>query len=602
MSSFAQDQDWLRARLTAVQRILDDMGPDFSGLSARLRQLHGRLEEGLFRLAVLGQFKRGKSSLLNALLGEALLPTGVLPLTAIPTVLRPGPERRVRVTLHDGRGEDYRGSAETLAEVLRRYVTEEGNPANRLGVTEVAVEHPAALLGQGVEIIDTPGIGSTLPHNTRTAREVLPVCDGALVVLSPDPPITEVEVQFLRAVKDSAARVVFVLTKVDTLAAPECPQVLDFLRQVLHEQAGFSLHERVFLVSARHAFEARGPSGAGSSSESGLVALEAYLTDFLITDKRAALQDAIRAKASRLVGEALFTLDLERKAIELPRQELERRSERFDAHLATLDRERVYFADRLAGDWRRMLDDLDRQSEAVALQAREALEACVEKVRADAGPGVFGTGPEGRIGKAVSEEIDRVFGRAARDLAAAVTARFKTIQDIHCHEIETLLERVRRTAADLFEVPDPGRVGLDRTEAVREPRVIHHRWVTSFTEEAVSWVVKLMPFRWRARLFRKRVQEDIGYLVARNVEELRWATRQNLEEAFRIFQDQMESQLDATTHAIRLAVQAALEHQAQRESRPGPALRRVEDFRQRLTDILAALSPPGSPTPPLSPL
>jgi predicted GTPase len=595
-------QEWLQDRLAELQRILHDMGPDFSGFAATAEELRGRLNEGRFRLAVLGQFKRGKSSLLNALLGEPLLPTGVLPLTSVPTMLRYGPERQVRVALRNGRREDIGGSLNDLARALIKYVTEQANPANRLGVTHVEVDHPAALLAKGVEIIDTPGIGSTAVHNTRTAREMLPVCDGALFVLSPDPPITDVEVQFLRAVHEAAARVIFVLTKADMLTPAERPELLTFLQKVLHDEAGFSDQERIFLVSARRALEAHAQGNEPALAQSGLGELESFLVEFLSTDKRAALRQATRIKAARLVRDSLFTLDLQRKAIELPRQELERRSERFDAHLATLDRERVYFADRLAGDRRRMLDDLDRQSEAVALQAREALEARVEKVRAASGPGAFGTGREGRIGKALSEEVDRVFGRAARDLSAAVTARFKTIQDIHCHEIETLLERVRRTAADLFEVPDPGRVGLDRTEGVREPRVIHHRWVTSFTEEAASWVVKWMPVRLRTRLLQKRLQEDIEYLVARNVEELRWATRQNLEETFRGFQARMEAQLDATTHAIRLSVQVALEHQAQRESRLAPASDHLADFRERLMKLLTALSPAASSVPPIGPV
>ena len=160
----------LHASLASVQRVFDEMGADFSGFRARAGELSDRLKQGHFRLAVVGQFKRGKSSLLNALLGEPLLPTGILPLTAIPTALRYGDRRCVCITMLDGQRDECSGSTDEIASFLVRYVTEPENPENRLGVAEVTIEHPAALLAHGVEILDTPGIGSTLLHNTRTAK------------------------------------------------------------------------------------------------------------------------------------------------------------------------------------------------------------------------------------------------------------------------------------------------------------------------------------------------------------------------------------------------------------------------------------------------
>lgn len=602
MAPPTRTQEWLKDRLAELQQILHGMGPDFSGFAATAEELHDRLDEGRFRLAVLGQFKRGKSSLLNALLGEALLPTGVLPLTAIPTILRYGPERQARVTGRNGQCETHIGPTEFLTQVLTRYVTERENPGNYLGVSHVEVEHPAGLLTKGVEIIDTPGIGSTILQNTRTAREVLPICDGALFVFSPDPPITEAEVHYLRAVKDAAARLIFVLTKADLLSPTERTEILTFLRQVLHEQAGFSTHERIFLVSARQAFEARRTGEGALWAQSGMGELETCLAEFLVTEKRVALQDAIRSKGARLIREALFTLDLKRKVIELPCQELERRSERFEAQLAKMNLERVYFHDRLAGDRRRLLQELDQQAEALAVQAREALDTCAHKARVGIGQGVGARGLERLIRTALSDEVDLVFGRAAKDLLAEATTRFQSIQDTHCREMETLIERVRRTAADLFEVPCLEGVALDRLETIREPRVVPHRWVTSFTEEAASWINRLLPPGLRMKRLERWLREDIDYLVARNVEELRWATRQNLEEAFRTFQGRMETQLEAVINVIRSSVRAALEHQTGRESQLMPELNRLEGFRQRLAQLLAVLSPRESPASHGSPL
>ncbi len=572
------------------------MGSNFSGSAAATNQLCQRLDEGRFRLAVLGQFKRGKSTLLNALIHEPLLPTGVLPLTAIPTTLHYGPARHIRITFRNGRTEHFDGSLETVPHVLKRHVTEEDNAANRLGVLQVQVAHPATILANGVEIIDTPGIGSTLLHNTRTARETLPVCDGALFVLSPDPPITEVEVQFLKAVHEAATRVIFVLTKADTLMPSDREALLTFLQKILRDEAGFSGQVPIFLVSARQALEAGATGASPLLRASGIAALETYLADFLLTDKQTALQEAIRTKAARVIGEVLFAVDFERKVIELPREDLERRSERFDVHLQKMEREQVYFRDRLAGDQHRLLEDLDRLAEALVEPATKALSARAERARDEAESHTAGTELKRRIHASLTEEVDDIFGRAAKDMWATVAHMFHTLQDTHCRDVEILIDRVRRTAADLFEVPCLEGVALDRLEAIREPRVIGQRLVTSFIEEAGTWLTRILPRRWQARRFERRLHETIEYLVARNVEELRWATRQTLEETLRIFQGRMDTQLEAVIGDIRTAVRSALDRQALREAVRTPELQRLEGFRQRLEHLLAELSLPGKPT------
>jgi GTPase Era involved in 16S rRNA processing len=568
----------LAGTLLDLQQVLAAMGANFAGLNARTEELRHRLDEGAFRLAVLGQFKRGKSSLLNALLGEPLLPTGVLPVTAIPTILRCGPERRARVSFLDGRCEDHSAPLEVLAKVLTHYVTEGENPANRLGVTKVEVEHPAGLLAKGVEIIDTPGIGSTVPHNTQAARDMLPVCDAALFVLSPDPPITEVEVQFLRAVKDAVARVLFVLTKADLLSPTERHEMIGFVQRVLQEQAGFSGRERIFPVSAHQGVQAHSTGSAEAWSQSNLGELEQYLTGFLLTEKADALHDAIRAKGGRVIREALFALELQRKAIELPHQELERRHHRFEAQLAKFDRERVYFRDRLAGDRQRLLEELDGLAEDLAQRAREALTGRLRR-------------PGGEAHAALSAEVERFFGRVETEMPATVAARFHAVQTLHCQEVETLIEQIRRTAADLFEVPCLEGVALEGWEMLKEARIFRQRWITSFTEEAASLMTGLLPRALRAKRLERRLRQDIEYLVARNVEELRWATRQNLEDAIRGFQARMDAQIESTIAIIRSAVDAAMAHQGQRASQMAPELQRLEGHRQRLAQLAGKLSP-----------
>src|SRR4029453_11492500 len=151
----------------------------------------GRLQSPRLGVAVVGEFKRGKSSLLNALVGREVLPVGVLPLTAVPTVLEQGEEGLV-VEYTDGHQEQHR------LDQVARFVTEDANPGNRLGVARVTARLHTRLLDAGVRLVDTPGVGSVHEHNTRSTDTYLPSLDAAVLVVSADPPISGGEGAFLK--------------------------------------------------------------------------------------------------------------------------------------------------------------------------------------------------------------------------------------------------------------------------------------------------------------------------------------------------------------------------------------------------------------------
>lgn len=145
-----------------------------------LDALRARLREQRLHLAVLGQFKRGKSTLINALPGAPVLPSAAVPVTAVPTFIAWAPEPYLRVVYQNDRTADVFATTavEVLRERFRQFVTEQGNPENRRGTARVELYYPADILREGVVLIDTPGIGSTLQHNTDAALEALPECDG----------------------------------------------------------------------------------------------------------------------------------------------------------------------------------------------------------------------------------------------------------------------------------------------------------------------------------------------------------------------------------------------------------------------------------------
>jgi len=142
-----------------------------------------RIAEGRFFVACVGQFKRGKSTLLNALIGEPILPSGVIPVTAVPTILRFGERRRARVRLRSG------GWADIGVGDIEEYVSEARNPENRKEVAALEVFVPSLLLREGMCFVDTPGLGSVFAGNTAATHAFLPHIDAAIVVIGTDPPI-----------------------------------------------------------------------------------------------------------------------------------------------------------------------------------------------------------------------------------------------------------------------------------------------------------------------------------------------------------------------------------------------------------------------------
>jgi predicted GTPase len=178
--------------------------PDTCRVSVTIiEEVRKRLAHGRLHLAVLGQFNRGKSTFINALVGLNVLPTSVLPLQSVPTLISWGPH--LKCVLRFLNGKPYlivQKSNEDISATLTAYVAEEHNPKNQLCVKEVEVQCPSELLENGTVLIDTPGFGSTYLHNTRTALETIVECDAALFLISADPPLTQMEVEFLRQVQN----------------------------------------------------------------------------------------------------------------------------------------------------------------------------------------------------------------------------------------------------------------------------------------------------------------------------------------------------------------------------------------------------------------
>ena len=272
---------------------------------------------GLY-VAVIGEFKRGKTTLINALLGTDLLPTGVLPVTAVPALVRFGARPRATLRLLNGAEEDIDIDA------LRGFLTEQENPANHKGVREAIIEYPAPVLQSGLVLVDTPGTGSVHRHNTQAAVDFLPRVDVALLVLTVDAPLSDAETRLLEEVASTAARIAICLNKVDRLTPDETRAALDFVRPRVAALCGTS-DISVFAISAR-----------AGGSDSGMAALTAWLqSDVADASNTLATERGARV-ANTMLSLVDATLDLEAAAAAKPAQDAETARAAFAAAQAAL--------------------------------------------------------------------------------------------------------------------------------------------------------------------------------------------------------------------------------------------------------------------------
>jgi GTP-binding protein EngB required for normal cell division len=190
-------------------------------------QLHAR--NGV-DVAVFGRFKAGKSSFLNHLTGRAVLPIGVVPLTAVITRLRYGESDRAEVRFLNGATQ-----AIPLADIAR-YVGENENPNNQKQVASVEVELPALKSLAPMQLVDTPGLGSAFVHNTQAAMNWLPNVGAALVAVSADAPLSERDLALLEELRTHTPRIVLLLTKADLLTEPQRVEVRDFVTAQLRSK------------------------------------------------------------------------------------------------------------------------------------------------------------------------------------------------------------------------------------------------------------------------------------------------------------------------------------------------------------------------------
>ena len=199
----------------ALQLVRDAGHPAITNL---LESAQARLARQEVLVAVLGEFKQGKSSLINGLLGETVLTVDDDLATAVPAILRFG---RVRSLRARRRSEDGPVSEELPFDALLEVGSERGAAVSRAGIEALEIQLPNRFLEHGLVLVDTPGFGSLRDGYDDLTLAALRTADGALFVTDASAPLSSAEAAFLARALSAATSVILVVTKSDLYAETE---------------------------------------------------------------------------------------------------------------------------------------------------------------------------------------------------------------------------------------------------------------------------------------------------------------------------------------------------------------------------------------------
>jgi GTP-binding protein EngB required for normal cell division len=528
----------------AVEHALADARGLLSGERAsQVDTLAERWRQRLFVILIAGEFKRGKSTLLNALAGIDLLPTGVLPVTTVPTRVTSGPTAAARVRFRDGALREIR------LDEIRDYVDESRNPGNRLGVGTVEVELSLGL-PPGVVLVDVPGLGSSHRHNTEAALAARPEADAALVVASVDPPIGQAELGLLERLCRHAARVDIVLNKVDYFDEAGRRTAEAFAREVL-VRSGLD-DVVVWPVSARRGLAARLAGDDVGWRGSGMKTLAESLERFLVEGREWTLARSLARKAGRLVEQELALVEVSIAASQRTADELHALIEAFSARCETAERDTAEavlvfrrrfdallggYAERAADDWTPARSALVRRVEEVRQHAGRRARSAVWKELLEAGQAAADEFLETFL-PPESDRLHSGYQRLRREVSNAAAAS---------------AEEVWRRAAELLSIHPP-RVDPPAMPPVPRPAGLQLEPLRLMLEDAVA---ALLPRGMAPRRLAQRALSEADDRYGQAVEQTRESFARAYEADFRSLLEFFERAAAETAAAVETALRNA---------------------------------------------
>ena len=278
-----------------------------SDLAQRTSAAAARLRRPNTVVCVVGEFKQGKSSLINALLGQELCPVDDDLATSAITLIRFGEEMGAVVRRKDG---DKDVAEAVPVDSIKDWVSEIGNPGNAKRVERVEITSTSTLLKQGLVVVDTPGMGGLGAGHAAATLGFLPFADGLVFVSDASSELSAPEIAFLKQARELCPTVLFALTKIDLYAAWE--KILELDRRHL---ADAKIDVPVVPLSSSLRFEALRRRDRDLNARSRVPEVIARLNDDVVQPAKAGAANRAASEASGVIEQVRTGLQTERSLL-----------------------------------------------------------------------------------------------------------------------------------------------------------------------------------------------------------------------------------------------------------------------------------------------
>lgn len=366
LEAFFERSAEVKKALSALSDVAEKVGA--KSLRERVeRDLVKKLEEDRFHLVVVGEFNHGKSSFVNALLGETALAVGVTPTTAAIHHLRYSETPEAHVVYSSGKRESL-----AFGDV-KKFAVGGGESTDKVDFLEIG--YPAPILKERILLVDTPGVNDLSLQRSDITYSYIPRADAVLFLLDAGQILKESERIFLqdKLLKASRDKIVFVITKWDILSADEQKEALDYARTQLKNLVKDPL---VFPISAETAL-------AGKMAESGMPELLAHLTTFLAEERGRILLDNALGEGLSVAALLGKGVDARRRAASMKTEELLRRIAMLEQDLAgqagNIEQRRIKIREEVAGIKVGARKDLDHFVEETIRKLPNVIDAAKQE-------------------------------------------------------------------------------------------------------------------------------------------------------------------------------------------------------------------------------
>ncbi len=521
-------------------------------ITENLKEIREKLVENKFHLVVLGQFKRGKSTFINSIIGDSILPVSVVPLTSIVTLVKYGQKEEIRVLSEDG------GMSIISRDELPLYVTEGGNPKNVKKVKQVEISFPSPFLKDGVSIIDTPGVGSTFENNTEMTYNYLPRVDASFFLLAVDPPVSQSEIDFLRDVQEYVEKIFFIQNKIDYLDREECEKSMMFSKKAIEDALDRNDIE-IYPLSAKLALEAKKTGDEDLLRQSRLPEFESVLSRFLLNAKgKIVLRSALNG-TRKLLSDEEMAVRLEKQAIETPLKQLEEKLVLFQEKMRVIKQDRDDIKYYFDGEIQRVVDVLDRDIQRLKERVIPELLADLEekgKANRDKGVSEYIKVMESALHNGVISIFDSWVDREEERL----NEHYRQVSKRFSDSTNDIIEAILKASEELFDL-EIERVSTDES-MVSDSRLYYMLGdPPKFfdLEGAFDFFSKrIVPRIFSHNMVMKDIKKKLPEMIDRNCGRVRWDFMDRIKRSFMNFRWDLNLKIDATEQGIRQAIDKAV--------------------------------------------